>query len=193
MAYLTHDALAALGLKQFGNDVLISDKASIYNAESISIGTNVRVDDFCVLSGRIDFGSNIHIAVFCTIAGGSEGVTFEDFSGLAYGCHVFAQSDDYSGRTMAGPIFPERFKNVTKKPILVKKHGIVGTGSIVLPGVTLEEGTAVGAMSLVTKSTRPWGIYSGIPAKRIKERHRDILEFEQRYLAEVGRGSTGRG
>jgi acetyltransferase-like isoleucine patch superfamily enzyme len=39
-----------------------------------------------------------------------------------------------------------------------------------MPGVILEEGTSVGAMSLVLKSTEPWSIYVGSPAKRLKER-----------------------
>jgi galactoside O-acetyltransferase len=63
---------------------------------------------------------------------------------------------------------------------------IVGAGSVVLPGVTLAEGTAVGAMSLVTRSTEPWSVYHGVPARRQRARHRDMLELEKRYLAEEG-------
>ena len=36
-----------------------------------------------------------------------------------------------------------------------------------------------------TKSTDPWGIYVGIPAKRIKDRKKDILELEKKFLASV--------
>ena len=98
MAFLPYQVLVTMGFKRLGVNVLISDKASIYNAEQIEIGDNSRIDDFCVISGNVVIGRNVHIAVFCNVAGGSEGVTLEDFSGLAYGCQVFSQSDDYTGR-----------------------------------------------------------------------------------------------
>jgi acetyltransferase-like isoleucine patch superfamily enzyme len=55
---------------------------------------------------------------------------------------------------------------------------------VILPGVTLEEGASIGAMSLVTKSTDPWSVYFGIPAKRLKSRKRELLALEQAYLQE---------
>jgi acetyltransferase-like isoleucine patch superfamily enzyme len=144
---------------------------------------DARIDDFCVLSGRGDIGRNVHIAVFCNVAGGSEGITFEDFSGLTYGCHVFSQSDDYTNRTLTNPTVPAEFKRETKRAVRLGRHCIVGTGSLILPGVHLGEGCSVGAMSMVTKSTEPWGVYFGIPARRIKERKQDLLALETRYLA----------
>jgi len=53
---------------------------------------------------------------------------------------------------------------------------------MVLPGLHLAEGTSVGAMTMVTKSTEPWSIHFGIPAKKIKDRKRDLLELEHQYL-----------
>ncbi|MBT2947723.1 acyltransferase [Vibrio anguillarum] len=182
MAFLTEDQLMALGFKSLGNNVKISDKAAIYNAEQIVIGDNSRVDDFCVLSGNIILGKNVHIAVFCNIAGGEKGVELKDFSGLAYGCHVFSQSDDYSGKTMTNPTVPAKFKHETKKKVTIHKHSIVGACSIILPGIELAEGTAIGAQSMVTKNTQEWSIYFGSPAKKIKNRRRDLLTLEQECL-----------
>lgn len=182
MAFLSRDTLEALGLKYLGRDVCISDKAVIYNADQLEIGDHSRIDDFCVVSGKVRIGRNVHIAVFCNVAGGSEGIVFEDFSGLAYGCHVFTQSDDYSGRTLTNPTVPARYKCETKKPIYIGRHSIVGTNSLIFPGVTLAEGTSVGALSMVTKSTQEWSVYFGIPARRIKARRRDLLDLEHQYL-----------
>jgi acetyltransferase-like isoleucine patch superfamily enzyme len=56
-----------------------------------------------------------------------------------------------------------------------------------MPGVVLSEGTSVGAMSLVLKSTEPWGVYVGNPAKRLKDRKRDLLELEKEYLKNEGK------
>lgn len=182
MAFLSPEQLRAKGFKSLGRDVRISDKASIYDADQISVGDHSRIDDFCVVSGKVSIGRNVHIAVFCNVAGGSEGITLEDFSGLAYGCQVFSQSDDYSGRTLTNPTVPALYKQETKKAIHIGRHCIVGTHSLIFPGVTLGEGCSVGAMSMVTKSTEAWHVYSGIPAKKLKARHRDLLALEQAYL-----------
>lgn len=183
MAFLSREQLKRLGFRALGENVLISDKASIYNHDLIEVGDNSRIDDFCVISGRVTIGRNVHIAVFCNVAGGEKGIVFEDFSGLAYGCQVFTQSDDYSGRTLTNPTVPDCYKKETKAAVRIGRHCIVGASSIIFPGVTLAEGTSVGAMTLVTKSTDPWSVYFGIPAKKIKDRRRDLLSLEREYLA----------
>jgi acetyltransferase-like isoleucine patch superfamily enzyme len=182
MAYLTDAQLQAMGFKSLGKEVKISDRASIYNADQIEIGDYSRIDDFCVVSGNVKIGRNVHIAPYCLVAGGEQGITFEDFSGLAYQVQVFTQSDDYSGLTMTNPTVPAAYKKEAKKAVLIGRHSIVGAGSIIMPGVKLNEGTSVGAMSLVRKATESWSIYLGNPAKKIKERKKDLLELEKQYL-----------
>jgi len=49
----------------------------------------------------------------------------------------------------------------------------------------IEEGTAVGSMSLCNRSTEPWSIYTGIPARRKSERKKDILALEESFLREI--------
>jgi acetyltransferase-like isoleucine patch superfamily enzyme len=184
MPYLSEQGMQALGLKHLGKKVRISDRASIYEPELISIADYSRIDDFCVVSGNVTIGRNVHFPVFCNVAGGEPGITFGDFSCLAYGVHVFAQSDDYSGQTLTNSTIPDIFKCEIKKPVHVCRHCIVGASSVIMPGVVLAEGTAVGAMTMVTKSTEPWSIYVGIPARRIRARSRDLLLLESRYLEE---------
>jgi len=184
MAYYTQEQLKELNFKNLGKNVKISDKASIYNCNEIEIDDNSRIDDFCVVSGKVKIGKNVHIAPFCLVAGGEKGIVFEDFSGLAYQVQVFTQSDDYSGRSLTNPTIPDKYKKEIKKEVILKKHTIVGAGSIILPGVVLEEGTSVGAMSLVRKSTQAWSVYVGNPAKRLMSRKKDMLELEKKYLEE---------
>jgi acetyltransferase-like isoleucine patch superfamily enzyme len=181
MTYYTTAELNTLGFKILGSNIKISKKAAIYEHNQIEIGDNSRIDDFCVISGKVSIGKNVHIAVFCNVAGGEVGVTLHDFSGLAYGVHVMAKSDDYSGKSMTNPTVPAEFKNERSYPVIIGRHVIVGTGSVVLPGVELAEGSAVGAMSLVTKSTMAWTIYGGIPAKPLKDRSRELLNLETQY------------
>ena len=110
------EELSALGLKSYGKNVLISRKCSVYSAENIEIGNNVRIDDFVNISSRVV---------------------------------IYAISDDYSGESMTNPMIPEKYKALQRGKVVIYKHVIIGTGSIVLPGVGLNEGSAAGSMSLV--------------------------------------------
>lgn len=186
VAYLTDEQLMAFGFKSLGKGVKISDKASIYNPESMRLGDYVRIDDFCVVSGKVEIGRNVHIACLCNIAGGTEGIMIEDFAGIAYGSHILTQTDDYTGMFMTNPTIPAKYTSVTRNSVRICRHSLVGTSSVILPGVCLAEGTSVGAMSLVTKSTREWSIYIGIPARRLKARAKKLLELEMEYLAHEG-------
>ncbi len=182
MAYLNSKQIEQLDFKAVGENVLISDKASIYNSELIEIGDNSRIDDFCILSGNIQIGRNVHITPMCLIAGGSEGIIMEDFTTYAYGVKIFSQSDDYSGETMANSTVPAQYKNEFKKQVIIKKYSVIGAGSSVMPGVTISEGTSVGAMSLVLENTLPWSIYAGVPVKRLKDKSKEMLNLVNNYL-----------
>jgi galactoside O-acetyltransferase len=192
MPFLNQEQLQVMGFKSLGRDVKVSDKASIIDASQIEIGDNSRIDDFCVVSGKVSIGRNVHIAVFCNVAGGETGIRFEDFSGLAYGCHLFTQSDDYEGRTLTNPTVPDKYKRERKEPIVIGRHSIVGTNSLIFPGVIVAEGTSIGALSMVTKSTEAWSVYFGCPAEKIRARKRDLLKLEEEYLASEAKGSSAK-
>jgi len=189
MAYLTQDQLEKMGFKFLGDNVKISDKASIYNPETIEIGDNSRIDDFCIISGVVKIGKYNHITPMCLIAGGEKGVFLDDFCTLAYGVKIFSQSDDYSGSTMVNSLIPKKFKKESFDTVKLEKQVIVGANSILMPGIVIKEGCSIGAMSLLNKSTEKWGIYVGIPAKRIKERKQDLLKLEEEFLKEENNDS----
>jgi len=178
--YYTKEELQSVGFKALGSNVKIHSKACIYHPENISIGNNVRIDDFAVIiaTGNIQIGSYIQIANYCYI-GGRHGLIMEDFSTFAPRVSVFTASDDYSGTWMTNPMVPSEYTGGTQGQIVVKKHAIIGAGSVLLPNITIEEGTSVGALSLIKESTLPWSIYSGIPAIKKSERKKDLLIHEQ--------------
>ena len=109
----------------------------------------------------------------------------DDFSGLAYHVLIFSQSDDYSGRSMTNPTVSDAYKQEKKARVSLGRHVIVGASSIVMPGVEVAEGCAVGAMTFVNKDTSPWGVYVGNPACRIKERNKHLLGLEDKFLADL--------
>lgn len=185
MGYLSSEEIAKLGFKSVGKDVKISDKAIIYDCEQIEIGDHSRIDDFCLISGTVVIGKYCHITPMCMIAGGRPGVYLDDFVTIAYGVKIYSQTDDYSGKTLTNSLIPKQYKKEILLPVNLNRHVIIGANSTVMPGVSIAEGCSVGAMSLVNKSTEPWGIYFGVPAKRMKERLRDLLTLEKLFLDEV--------
>lgn len=181
--YYTQEELFALGFASVGKNVLLSQYARIYGAQNISIGDNVRIDDFVILSGKINIGSHVHIGASSNITGSDIGVEIKDFCGISNHVRILAISDDYSGETLSNPCIPLEYKNIQKHHIVLERHCIIGSGSVILPNAYLAEGVAVGAMSMVIRKTNPWGIYFGIPAKRIKERKKDLIKLEKEFLA----------
>ncbi|MDN5752635.1 MAG: acyltransferase [Nitrosospira sp.] len=187
MAWIPRPALEQMSFAALGQNVLISDKASIYNCANISLGGNVRIDDFCVLSagpGRIEIGDYVHIAVYSSLIGAGK-ITMSDFSNLSSRVSIYSSNDDYSGATLTNPMVSSQYSDVTHADVFLGKHVLVGSGSVILPGVILEEGAVVGALSLVKKNCKAFGIYAGCPAKFIKERKRDLLELEKSFLSSL--------
>ncbi len=188
MSYYTESELRELGIKDFGERVRISRKSSIYGAENITVGNDIRIDDFCVISagaGGVELGSFIHIAVYSLIIG-RERIVLDDFSNVSSRVSIYSNNDDYSGTWMTNPTLPEEFTGVYCAPVKIGRHAIIGSGSVILPGVIIEDGVAIGALSLVKTQCFEYGIYAGVPAKRIAERKRNILDLEQRLLDGLG-------
>jgi galactoside O-acetyltransferase len=181
MAWLTDEQMTAMGFTGFGKNVFLSDKASYYNCKNIQIGNNVRVDDFCVLSagvGGITIGNYIHIAVFSSLIGAGQ-IALDDFCNISSRVSIYSSNDDYSGAAMTNPTLPEALTKVHHADVRVGSHVIIGSGVLILPGVVLEEGVAIGALSLVKKDCSAFGIYAGVPARKIAERKRDLLTYSR--------------
>lgn len=189
MAFLSKEALDQIGFKSLGSNVKISDKVSIYNASNIDIGSHVRIDDFCILSAGsegIQIGNYVHIACYVSLIGKCE-IVVEDFVGISSRTAVYSSSDDYSGEVLVGPTIPEEFKNVDHRPVTFKKYSLIGASCVILPGVTVGEGTAVGALSLLSKNLDDWGIYIGSPPKFIKPRKRNLTHLGDKLLNKFNR------
>ena len=176
-SFYTEKELVDLGFRSIGRNVLISRKTSFYSTESISIGDYSRIDDYCVLSGKIDIGSHVNISASTLLFSGDAGITIDDYSSVSSRCAIYAITDDYSGEYMVNPTVNDKNRNVIRKPVMIEKYVVIGTGSTVLPGVTIAEGCSVGAMTLVKESIEGWGIYAGIPCRRIKDRSRNLLKY----------------
>ena len=179
MSFYTIEELMNIGLKSIGNDVKISRFANIYNPSNIIIGNNVRIDDFCILSSSNNIfiiEDNVHISAGVYIYG-SGGIHIKSFSNISSGTKLFSVNDDYSGNYMVGACIPIDLRNVKEEPIMLEKYVVIGANCVVLPGIILNEGVAIGANSLVNKSCEEWTIYAGSPIRAIKQRSKKLLSI----------------
>lgn len=184
-SFYSREELLAIGFRSVGDNVKLSRKTSIYSPDRIVIGNNVRIDDFCILSGHITMGNYIHIAASCLLFGGNDGIVLEDYTGISSRSAVYAESDDYSGECFTNPMLPMEFRKIIGGGVVIKKHAIIGTGCSIMPGVIIGEGCAIGSMSLVNKSQDDWGISVGIPCKRIKARSKGVLDLEEMFIQQL--------
>ena len=181
--YYTENDLKDAGFRKIGKDIKIHSRSSIYGTENISLGDHVRVDDFTIIiaSGAVEIGSHVHIANHVYI-GGTYGVVLEDCCGVAHGSKIFTASNDYGGEWLTGPTVPSELTSGPKGQVTVGRHAIIGAGSIIFPGCNVGEGSSVGAMSLVNRTLEPWGLYYGIPARKVRDRKKDLLAMERKVL-----------
>lgn len=160
--------------------------AKIISPEKLVLGVCSQIDDFCFINtgkGCL-IGRNVHIASFSSITGGGV-CEIGDFSGLSAGCRLLTASDDFIGPFLTNPTVPSDFTNVMSARVKIGRHVILGANSVVFPGVSIGDGVAVGAGSVIRKDLDAWGIYvmKGNSLVKIRDRNQtEILKQESKYL-----------
>lgn len=174
--FYSDEDLRRIGFLEVGKGSKISKKVSFYYPDTITIGDNVRIDDFCILSGNIIIGNNVHISAGVKMYG-SEGIEIEDYAGCSANCTIYSASDDFSGDCMVGAVLPDEVRNVIGGKVIIKKYAQLGANTIVMPNTVVNEGAVTGAMTFVNKDLDPWTINVGIPARVLKKRSNRLLRF----------------
>jgi acetyltransferase-like isoleucine patch superfamily enzyme len=186
--YYSEFDLIAMGFGSVGTNVRIAKNCTIAGFRYINIGDNVRIDGYTTIiatSGlEVNIGSYIHIGAYCLLSAGG-GIDLEDFVGLSQGVKIYTRTDDYGGDFLTNPMVPSEYTGVIEGKVKLGKHVIIGSGTVILPGVSIEEGSSVGAQSLVNKSLPSWGVYFGSPCKKLKDRSKKLLELEQKFLGNL--------
>jgi len=166
------------------NGVKTFEFTKIIGIEKIKFGKNIIIDDFTFIYATtpMSFGNYVHIACFSSVIGGAD-LTFEDFVTVSHGSRILTGSDDFKDWGLGNSTVPTEFRNVSRRPIHLCQFSIIGANSVVLPGVTIGEGAAVGAGSVITRDLAPWGVYIG--NKKIGERNREaVLRNFQKFQEE---------
>lgn len=173
-------------MKSAGNDVFISANVEIRRPQLISIGNHIAIDSGFYITTAGTFGDYIHIGPYVTVIGGAKSqLVLGNFVNLTLGAKLICGSDSFSGNGLvSAPGIPAELLNeVTTGLIVVEDFGAVCAGAIVMPGVTIAEGSVIGANSFVTEDTEPWTVYAGNPARAIKKRPNEKM---LQYAKELG-------
>ncbi len=179
--------------KRVGRDVKVSRHAIVYGAGNVELGDNVRIDAQVIIlatHGSLIVGAHTHIAVqvvlLCT-----GGIRLGEFTALGFGTKLISASDSFSGDYLIGPQFDPDMVKIDARPIVLERLAVCGAGCIVLPGVTMAEGSTLGAATLLKVDTSPWVCYTGRPARAVFKRSRrasTLAKQWERSYATLGAG-----
>lgn len=179
-------------MKQIGQDVVIADFVVIKRPELVTIGNHVAIDSFFYSTTGMEIGDYVHISPHVACIGGKDAmIKIGNFCFVSVGARLVAASEEFFGQGLIGPLIPKKYHDkIINAPIVLEDHAGVCANVTVLPGVTIAEGSVIAAHSLVTKSTEPWTIYKGIPAKPYKKRPKDIMLSYATQLRTDGEQTT---
>jgi len=153
-------------------------------APDVKLGKNTRIHAFVNLYG-CEIGDETSIGTFVEIQKGAkigarckiqshtficEGVTIEDE--VFVGHNVNFLNDRYPAATTATGALA-RDGDWTLEPTRVRRRAAIGTGAIIMPGVTIGEGAMVGAGAIVTGDVEDGAVVAGLPARVIRQAPRD--------------------
>lgn len=161
--------------KKIGKSVIIDVGVNISHPWNLSVGDNTWIDSYVQISvpnEEVIIGKRVHIGPFATI-GGAKSVIIEDYVGISSHVSIFTGSaTPVNGKRMSGPMVPMRDQAYYCAPVILKKDSVVGNKSVILPGVTLNEGSVVGALTSIDRTTNAWGIYKGGSVGILRTRQR---------------------
>ena len=186
--WLTEDELRGVGFQRLGRNVLVDQTALFFGAENIVVGSHVRIDAGALLSagrGGIAIGSHVHIAAMARIFAPDAAVTLSDFVGLSSGVAVYSSSDSYTTGALTNPTVPTELRDIIFAPVLLGRHVVVGANSVVMPGVTIAQGGAVGALTFVNRDVSEGDVVAGSPMRVVASRSIPELRARERLLAKA--------
>tara|TARA_B110000503_G_C7164453_1_gene421220 strand:- start:3602 stop:4132 length:531 start_codon:yes stop_codon:yes gene_type:complete len=161
--------------KETGIDLFVAENAIIKQPQLVEFGNHVAIDIGVYLSTQAKIGNYVHIAPYvCVIGGEKAKLIMGDFSGIAAGSKIICGSDDFT-KGMMNPQVPLKYKKTKFTTVTIEDYACVGVNCVIMPGITISEGSVIGAGSVVTKDTEPWMIYVGSPARAVKSRNKESI------------------
>tara|TARA_B100000902_G_C27018491_1_gene768409 strand:- start:124 stop:633 length:510 start_codon:yes stop_codon:yes gene_type:complete len=163
--FLSKNELIKINFKSFGQNVMISKNVTIIGAKNISLGSNVRIDDYCIISaneGHLKIGNDVHLGGQSYL-GCAGGLIIGNNINIAQGVKIYTKVNDYSS-------FDGNNNKFISVKINICDQVIIGSNSVLVGNCTIGEGATIGALSFVKNDLKPWSVYAGNPVKFIKDR-----------------------
>ncbi len=179
--FLTENELADYGFIDIGKNVRIHERANIYGAERIRLGSNIKIDQFVNITAtaNLTIDDYVHIPSFSHLSISCDSY-IGPFTSIGAGSKLITESGDMDGNSFNLP-----FLNIPvemrvphmRGPIILEGYNLVAMNSCVLPNCRLKMGAAVGMNSIVMSDLEEWGFYVGTPARRVRDRSKAIYDL----------------
>jgi len=153
--------------RKFGNGVRIGSGVGFKHLETFEIGDGVFIGAQVYIQGRFDGVTKIGNQVWIGPQSyfDARHLIIEDHVGWGPGAKVLGSS--HTGVPVDRPIIET---DLEIRPVHVQAWADIGTGAIILPGVTVGKGSIVGAGAVVTRDVSPFSIVAGVPARFVRWR-----------------------
>ena len=160
---------------KIGKNSKISDTTKIIFPENLVIGNNTRIDDFCLLicKKKLVIGDNVHIAPHVMLRS-HEKLNIKDFTLISSFVDIYTSIDNISNKDLIShPLFKknDKINKPNSKSIIIGKYCQIGSHSTLFPGSYMQDGSVVGAHTIIDFKTKKWNIYYGSPARQISKRN----------------------
>ena len=171
-------------LKHCGEDVFISARVEVRRPHLVSVGSHVAIDSGVYVTTAAEIGDYVHLSPYITVIGGAQSTLIvEDFVTIAAGSRLICGSDQFMGEGFTSVTAPAEYRDAVEfGTIRCQRFAGIGTNAVIMPNVTIAEGSVIGACALVTQDTEPWTIYVGVPARPVKVRPREKMLAYARQL-----------
>ena len=163
--------------RKFGNGVRIGGGVHFRHLETFEIGDGVFIGAQAFIQGRFDGLTKIgnHVWIGPQAYFDARDLILEDYVGWGPGAKVLGSA--HTGLPIDQPIIET---DLEIRPVRVEAWADVGTGAVLLPGVTVGKGSIVGAGAIVTRDVPPFAIVAGVPARFL--RWRDGYQTEDQTI-----------
>ncbi|MGH9585093.1 MAG: acyltransferase [Bryobacteraceae bacterium] len=153
--------------RKFGNGVRIEPGAGFRHLETFEIGEGVFIGAQSYIQGRFDgiarIGNGVWIGPQAYFD--ARHLILEDYVGWGPGAKVLGSA--HTGVPLERPVIET---DLEIRPVKVEQWADIGTGAILLPGVTIGKGAIVGAGAVVTRDVPGFAIVAGVPARFVRWR-----------------------
>ncbi|MDX8548932.1 acyltransferase [Methanospirillum purgamenti] len=155
-------------ISKCGSNVIFEENTRIFHPENIEIGSNVYIGHYTILKGyhknKLLIGDNCWIGQLCFFhsAGG-----IHIGNGVGIGPCVKILTSQHSAEMVEVPII---CSDLVFGEVTIGDNCDIGTGSIILPGVTIGKGSIIGAGAVVTRDVPEYSVCAGNPARLLRKR-----------------------